>query len=337
MKRAFPKTFATAYSISLFSAYFGISLLPFLSEYLIRSFGIQVDMAVMGLLCLFLVPLGLILPSNETQNKFNSITNVLNRKPETKNVERHCNDDDTLPTTDDIHRDSRDEEMPLFNDIHSKDQCEENDLESRQMHRQWNKTDHNLFLSHPDVLLVLVVNCLYGYSWASWSIYLVPFGESVGLSSSMAVLMSTYGGVGGIMGNIYSVYLFCVDQANFVTVFGVPCTVFALCFISAMTSASFEAMVVYSVLSGFGISVMGITTMSMAPSTVCDDHFEVVVVLMYFLSGLFGEIGGCVTGALIDYTGSFHIAFGLVSMLNLLIAVMSCMWWFVRRCSWRNG
>ncbi|XP_071840822.1 monocarboxylate transporter 14-like [Apostichopus japonicus] len=328
MERAFRDSFPTAYSISLFAAYFGIAILPLLSEYLFKSFGIRVDMTVFGALCLIMVPVGLILPSKELKSS---------DKAQQRRGEEH------LPlTAEDFTRRNPNNNIASSSIMEQNRELSGYDRQRETVSTKLGSTEnlleekrlnHPLFSGHPDFLLVWAIGTMFGLTLSSWAIFLIPFGESAGLDSSTAVVMSLFGGIGGVLGDLYCICIFYKGLANILSGFALPSFLVFLSFIVTLISSEFPALALYSFISGFGIAVQGIASTSFTPSTLCDDHFEVAIVLSYFTGGIAAQLGSGLTGALIDITGSFSLAFGLLSVLNLFLSVVSLIWWIVRKNS----
>ncbi|XP_071840720.1 uncharacterized protein [Apostichopus japonicus] len=323
MKGSFQESFATVYSISLLSSPAGMAVLPLLSEYLLQTFGIRVDMAVFGLLSLILVPVGMLLPSTDPTllDKALQLSNESSSK-------RDENSDSLETNRGKLFDDKNEERIELIDDKHNQEANEGNNISEHLF--QQGKVNHSFVDSHPDFFLVLAFGFMFGYDMTSWSIFLVPFGEDVGLPSSLAVWMSTCGAIGFVIGDFYSVFLFYKDHASYLYCFGLPSVVTSVSIFAAIASSEFLAMVVFSALSGFGIATIGITTTSYIPSTVCEDHFEVAIVMFYFTVGISAQVGGAVTGIITDLTGSFYVAFGLLSFLNLAMVVLLLIWWLWR-------
>lgn len=290
MKETFQQSFSTAYGITLFASYFGISTLPLLSEYIVNSLNIHINMIVWGIFCLVFIPVGMFLPKSTYSG---DVTQPSTTSDSTEQCDHEGNESAFLT-------DEGNEKCRLFDDSGNAktDKAKQCSLivESKQTKRE---KDHTVFGGHRNFVLLLIAGVCFGYNISSWHLYSISFGEFVGLNSSTAVLMSTFGGIGGALGDAYAVLLFYTDQVNPWNGFALPSLLIVLSYSITLIANDFTAMSLYAALSGFGVAVQGMVCMGLLPFSVCEKHFRAAVVLTYFAEGIAWEIGGALSGRFI--------------------------------------
>ncbi|KAJ8040156.1 hypothetical protein HOLleu_14374 [Holothuria leucospilota] len=156
----------------------------------------------------------------------------------------------------------------------------------------------SLIISHPYVLVLVLLSSSYDYVLSSWSIFLVPLGESLGLTSETAVWLSTVSGLSGFVGRLFCIAMYFWSDINLQTGFTIPYLLIACGCLLTVFFKRFLWLAVAASLGGFGVAVLGNMTSTVIPACVCDKHFQVTVILLYTASGIMTQFGGIATGKL---------------------------------------
>lgn len=157
-------------------------------------------------------------------------------------------------------------------------------------------TKQGLLVGHPGALLLVCLHVVYDLNYAGWSIFLVPYGVSLGLESATAVWLSTFGGLGGLSGRLFCMFLFYSGYDGNVYGVALPAFIVAVGISLSLISYSFTTLLVTAFLSGFGLAAQASSLSAMVPSFVCKRHFKSCVVLMYTVGGVMSQLGGIITG-----------------------------------------
>lgn len=205
LKETFDDSFATVFSVSLMTANVGIAVLPVILAYLTDALGYESAMLVYSGLTGILIISGLLLPvSKETRTEESSAEK--DRLLEEKQngaavVENHVKDNvGKLVQDDDVFQG--------YSEYSSILRCIDSLIK--------------LFTIHPELMLVLLIEAIYGYGMSSWSIFLVPYCESVGFDSKTAVWLSSVGGLGGLLARLYCAFLYHTGRMNVIVGLALP-------------------------------------------------------------------------------------------------------------------
>ncbi|KAJ8048937.1 Monocarboxylate transporter 7 [Holothuria leucospilota] len=312
LKETFESTYPTAYSVTLLPSYIGIAVMPPLLEYLQREYGEHIGMIVFGVLSWTLMLSGLFTPSGKTDSKEEIEmadmemlhTNQLGNDT-TRGVQKSCNGAETTDMED------YNEQSKLFQHASSTtERVIEGDIKGMKIREngKCGESDETIVAwtgvkawiliakNHPEFLFLTFITILFDHGFTSWSIFLVPYGEYLGLDSSTAVWLSTLGGISGLVGRLFCIILFCVNRMNLSLGLLMPILCVTSAYVISLFYSSFLALAVVSILSGFGLSAQSCTLSSWVPSCVCEYNFKSAVYGFYALCGIMALSGGITTG-----------------------------------------
>ncbi|XP_072014386.1 monocarboxylate transporter 6-like isoform X1 [Amphiura filiformis] len=177
----------------------------------------------------------------------------------------------------------------------------------------------NLLTSIPFIARVILPAIVYGWTFASWLIYIVSFALSNGASMKQSAVVATCGGIGNAIIKIVLPYLNSIltyRQLMYIASFVMA--------VSLGLTTVFYGVIGMSLASFFfcsGIGIIG-TVLYFAIKEVVDEDQYTNAVAWYHVFYGFAMIGGAlVTGLIFDTTGSFILSFTLLAAVSLLIAV----------------
>ncbi|XP_071826445.1 monocarboxylate transporter 7-like [Apostichopus japonicus] len=341
LKESFGTSFATAYAVTGLAANVGIAVLPFLLKYLMGSFGDRTGMLIFGALSWTLIVTGAMLPSNKN-----------GKEEKVKEDYSLANEDDALDDIDEEpEKETNLDEAERIETLTTSDKLtnfEVSDMRRRPYERIENGDNTNcdvkrskinienikilfirfygVFQHHPALFLFMIVSSIQDHGYRSWSVFLIPYGEYLGIISEKAVLLSTIGGVAGIIGRLYCILLFSRYAMDVYLGFALPSLLITVSYTISFFCDQFHVLAVVAALTGFSYAVMSSANSGLIPSCVCDDHFKVTVVTLYTLWGIMVQLGGITTGLVVDLTGSYRISFGCLTVLSFLSYVVAFGW-----------
>lgn len=282
LKDAFGQSFALAYSTTLLASNVGIAVMPLFLERLLGYFAKHEAMLIFSSVYCTLLLLGLITPSRnnydgeDERSASETPQAIRNKKEKSNNAQEH------------------EELLLVLEGGVSPSQSEERVYENE------DKANRLVFLlqSHPCVFVLLLLCASYDFILSSWSIFLVPLGESFGLKSETAVWLSTLSGLSGFVGRLFCIAMYFWSNINLVTGFTIPYLLIACGCLLAVFLKKFLWLAGAASLGGFGVAVLGNMTSTVIPACVCDNHYQITVILVYTTSGIITQFGGIATGKL---------------------------------------
>ncbi|KAJ8048938.1 Monocarboxylate transporter 7 [Holothuria leucospilota] len=347
LKETFESAYPTAYSVTLLPSYIGIAVMPPLLEYLQREYGERIGMIVFGVLSWTLMLSGLFTPSGKTDSKDETeMTDIEILQTDqkgydsTQGIQKQSQDADyggLLNETTDIG--DYTEKSKLLRNSATTKEGEANNIKMRESEKKGklNKIiDAKRILkawvlivkNHPESLFLLFITILADYGFTSWSIFLVPYGEYLGLDSETAVWLSTLGGIAGLVGRFFCIFLFYIHRMKLPIGLLVPTLCVTSAYVISLFTNAFLALAVVSILSGFGLSVQACVVASWIHYCVCDDNFKTALYGFYVLAGMATLMGGIITGGIIDISGSYRVSFASLAILSFFQATAVLVWLF---------
>ncbi|KAJ8048934.1 Monocarboxylate transporter 7 [Holothuria leucospilota] len=347
LKETFESSYFTvAYSVTQLPSYIGIAVMPPLLEYLQREYGEHIGMIVFGVLSWTLMLSGLFTPSGKTVSKdeeeMNSDDNEIFQTDQkgygsTLGMQKLSHDvdrEEALNETTNIE-DCTDRSKVLLNASTTTDGGKKRIKMKKEKYGDSNDTIVawrglkawiSIAKNHPEFLFLTVIIILLDDSYTSWSIFLVPYGEYLGLDSSTAVWLSTLGGIAGLVGRLYCILLFSVNGMNLYIGVLIPVLCVTSAYVISLSYSSFYVLALVSCLSGFGLSAQGCTLPAWFPSCVCEYNFKTVLYGSYVLSGIMTLTGGITTGGIVDISGSYRVSFASLAILSFIQAIAVVFW-----------
>ncbi|XP_071828164.1 uncharacterized protein [Apostichopus japonicus] len=176
---------------------------------------------------------------------------------------------------------------------------------------------------HPLFTLCIIIHSLLSYSFVVWAVFLVPFGKTLGLPSDVAVLLSVFGGIGGLFGKIVVLFVFLSNRMNAITCSVIPATICTVSLSGYIFYQDFWTLAVSSLFCGFSLAYADCALCGILPRYVCKVHVRQGVAISNLFSGALMQLGGIISGALLDISGSFTIIFSIVIFINIASIVLA--------------
>ncbi|KAJ8023219.1 hypothetical protein HOLleu_35554 [Holothuria leucospilota] len=149
---------------------------------------------------------------------------------------------------------------------------------------------------HPKYAVCLTLGVASVYVYSSWAIFLVSFGESIGFSSILSIYLSTFGGIGGILGSWAVFMLFYYDKMNPFNGCFVPLVVNGVSLLASVCTTKFYVTAFLMFISGFSQGFLYATLCGFIPVLLCKYHLQQGVAIAFTLQGVSYQLGGLISG-----------------------------------------
>lgn len=161
----------------------------------------------------------------------------------------------------------------------------------------------NSLFRHPMLTLFCLLESIAFSLYVSWALFLVSLGTSSGLTTDQAVLLSTCGGIGGLIGTVASVMMFYYGIMSPVSGCLVPFLLNGLSLSFCVVFKSCYLLMTLTFLSGicFGVTINAF--FGLLPSVVCNDHFRQSLVIAYIFDGTGFQLGALTSGKMFIIDG----------------------------------
>ncbi|KAJ8023523.1 hypothetical protein HOLleu_35986 [Holothuria leucospilota] len=268
----FDDKFPVALSSREIGTYVGVALMPALMEYLRSTYGLQGSYLVLGAIAWNCIPCGLLLKHPPGKPTTHSLVVELKLICCAMNC---CRVENNSPSC------SKDnfgrvllEKFTSFVKLFSLAPA----------------------IAHPRFAIYLILHSMLYYTLAAWALYLVPFGVSTGLSQTIAVYLSTAGGLGGFVGKVLAIVLFHFDKMNIFLAGVFPSIICCFGLAGYTLTTDYIWLLIFSSICGFSIALADSALSAMLPLFVCDLHLKQASALSYLFGGVCMLLGGIVSG-----------------------------------------
>lgn len=293
MKATFKESFPLAHMLATPGLNIGSATMPLLLEHLMNLLGNDFGILSFGLFCMAIILAGCILPVpaeiyDTRSDKDDAIDGNVNE--ETSGLLSSGSND--AITSGDGERSNRESEG-----IRSS---------------SWKEIKFFFCVPcrHPQVAFLFLTSIFLDASYICWSIYLVPYGEYLGLDSKTAVWLSTIGGSSAFVGRVLSIIILHQNMSYRFTSFLLPSLVTVIGYIFSLFFDGFWIISLTALLSGLGIGMqMGLPS-SILPYWVCDNCFKSGLVWRYTIAGISCQLGAMAIG-------KSHIPSSKVTYINV--------------------
>ena len=149
-------------------------------------------------------------------------------------------------------------------------------------------------LRNASFVVVLIISGVYGYTFAAWGIYIISLLESKDLFTSQAVAVATAGGIGKLAVMMMMPPLNDRFGVSFLMYFSSIIQFISMvmhCFIQ-----SYTLLIPASVLFGIGQGILSVEVYILGHEVVGEDKGVQAVTWIHLFYGLFGTLGGVITG-----------------------------------------
>ncbi|KAJ8033382.1 Monocarboxylate transporter 2 [Holothuria leucospilota] len=150
--------------------------------------------------------------------------------------------------------------------------------------------------AHKHLATVFIVEFIEYYIFVSWALFLVSLGTTLGLSSEEAVLLSTAGGMGGLLGRILTVLISYADKLNAISSSLIPFVTTGLVFIVLGFLSNFYMIAALVFISGVSLGYSSSAVLSLVPTVVCRNHYQGAVNVEIIVEGVAMQFAGLLSG-----------------------------------------
>ncbi|KAJ8023525.1 Monocarboxylate transporter 2 [Holothuria leucospilota] len=185
-------------------------------------------------------------------------------------------------------------------------------------------------IEHPRFAIFLIIHSFFYYTFTAWALFLVPFGISIGISKTVAVYLSTAGGIGGFVGKILAVAVFHFEKMNIISAGIIPSVICCIGLTGYILTTDYFLLLIFSSFCGFSLAFGDSALSAVVPEYLCQKHLKQGTSLSYTFGGIFMMLGGIVSGAILDILFSYVYLFGATIAFNIIIIILCAVLWCTR-------
>nr|XP_054772303.1 uncharacterized protein LOC129280288 [Lytechinus pictus] len=179
-----------------------------------------------------------------------------------------------------------------------------------------------LFMATKPFFLICIPSFFfYVYTLNAWVLFLVPHAEYLGISSSQAVFLSSFGGVGGLIGRLIVIGLL-YKKIDMFKIFIVVGFINSLSFFLDFIGESFLVRSVLAFIQGVCFFIQDTSCATFLKFVLRDEsNFSFALGLTMLVHGCGSITTGVVTGALLDFTQSYTKVFMITGISSACFTV----------------
>ncbi|XP_071828472.1 monocarboxylate transporter 12-like [Apostichopus japonicus] len=309
-----PDHFASLMPLATLGGYCGVVLLPIIIEVLLENYGLRGAFCLFGALSWNTIPCGLLLVNGKGK-QYENLSNSVDKSEPSQEVEA------------------------VDKDSHNFTNLKYGLLTLMKYFRFFAiilKEHLSLFLDLTFTLFFITANTRR-FPSDTWTLFLIPYNQELGMTKSNAVFISAVGGFGGIVGRF-------VAAASFkLTKIISPLTLFALCYcLNAIIFASFSLWnnPIFLTFCGFSsallLSFLAGTTSGILLQLSSPETFRPAFGLLHFGCGIFSIFAGILSGKSYDVFGSFAVMFEVNALINAVSCVLVVVIIVLRKLNYKN-
>ncbi|KAJ8027033.1 hypothetical protein HOLleu_32048 [Holothuria leucospilota] len=167
-----------------------------------------------------------------------------------------------------------------------------------------------VLVRNPDIWFLCSTSFLHYFNMIGWALFLVSLGEELGYSRSRAVLLSSCGGFGALLGRVWTLILFFHNVHNPFQFFGIPALMQCASFIGIVfTRNMFYLSAIMTLVSGISFGTTGAATVGVCALKTSNEDFTTALTILFMICAFGNEIGGGVCGKCLN---DIHIAVTLL-------------------------
>lgn len=303
--------FPTASSASTLFQFVGMSSLPLLVKVFEDAYGVNQSLLLFGAIMWHLVACGVAL---RVPHRLKNLPNVEESQREKEYHESESKEMSTKSEKDEEEEEK--EEISPKNDI-----TQQQTVVTRAL---WLHCFSSVAV-HRNFAFVLIFVMAACFCTSSWSIFLVSHGKAQGLTDEFAVLLTTAGGVGGLIGKVTGTVLFHFHKMNpYVCCF--PYVITGLAFLICALVRNAYVIFGFTFVAGLTQGLSSCGMYGTVPMIVCKYHLPQAFALLSFSRGLTIQCSGLFSGLLHDAFGSTRYVFGFNALLCFLVSPLMFLW-----------
>ncbi|XP_071840652.1 monocarboxylate transporter 2-like [Apostichopus japonicus] len=285
-----PNEFPIAMSVFVMFENVGISILPAVLQILRNQYGLQNSLIVFGAVVWNTVVMG-----------------VAAKEPHIA----------TNYVTDEAVSDAEGEDTPSS----KKNQEAENMFQKVRL-------EMSSFLKHKHALIIIVIESVSLYLFVSWALFLVPVGKTFGFSDFEAVSLSSFGGIGGLIGRVVATLMFYFQKMNAVTSSFVPLLATGVTLLLTVMFRSYYLVSGVVFICGMSQAVVSSGMYGLISTMVCPRHYKAALAAECFLGGFAMQLSGLISGYIRDLTGSGIYVFVVNGAISVSLTPVAILWAF---------
>lgn len=257
----FGDLFYLAYSLRDTFFYVGVTAMPPALEYVRGKYGLHAAFLILGAITWNGVVAGVLLKPSH-----NAKVTSKNENEESKDPENCCN------------------------------KSEKDTFDGNYSHTSF--VGISALTNHPLFSVCVLLHSLTNFNFVVWTLFLVPYGTSLGYPPEVAVYLSTLGGIGGFAGKIVVIIVFYYGKMNQILSNAVPGVIFGTALVGYILCENYLLLLLFSFWSGLSLAFADASTCAMVTRYICNQHLRHGIVMFYLCGGTFIQLGGTVAGNL---------------------------------------
>ncbi|KAJ8029959.1 Monocarboxylate transporter 4 [Holothuria leucospilota] len=175
-----------------------------------------------------------------------------------------------------------------------------------------------VFHCHKRFIFIYLITILEIVNFVGWAMLMVPYAESVGIASHIAVFLSTICGASGFVGKLLAAIFVYFDHMHPFTVTVIPSIGVAFAYWITFTWNNFAGFALASFLSGFLISFQAAMNVCLVNFEICHAHFKSGMTWLHSSEAVSFVLGGVLPGYVRDVMGDFRHVFELLLLICVL-------------------
>ncbi|XP_038072199.1 monocarboxylate transporter 13-like [Patiria miniata] len=291
----FPESFATVNGISFAAGTVGMMALPPIAEWLIGLYGWRAALFLLGTATFNVCVFGALLRPCSAKSCSSTRYQKLHHEDEVSAAEKVRDDDGAVGAI------SRKCEA-----------CNGFLLE---------RFDPKMFITEPRFSLFQLPSFVMGAVYSGWQLFLVPHSVALGYDSQTSSFLSTFGGLGSLVGRLTSGFLTDRDLIKPMDLFILACLLCGVsCLIDPLAVSSLPALAGLATAVGLAIGYTYPLTFVITRDLVGEDERQMAALGWLYLFAGAGQIfGGTISGWTYDVTSDYEIVFMMYGGLSLLV------------------
>ncbi|XP_071828450.1 monocarboxylate transporter 12-like [Apostichopus japonicus] len=309
-----PDHFASLMPLATLGGYVGIVLLPGIVEVFLENYGLHGAFCLYGALTCNMIPCGLLLIGGKGK-QYENLSNSVGKSEPSQEVEA------------------------FDEDIHNFTNLKYGMLPLMKYFRFFAsvlKEHLSLFLDLTFTLFFITANTRR-FPSDNWTLFLIPYNQELGMTKTNAVIISAFGGIGGIFGRFVAAASFKVTNIiSPLTLFALYYCFNALVFASFSLWSNFKFLIFCGFSSGLLLSLIAGTTSGLLLQFSSPKTFQRAYSLLHFGCGIFSIFAGILSGKSYDVFGSFAVMFEVDALINAVSCVLVVVIIVLRKLNYKN-
>ncbi|XP_022105259.1 monocarboxylate transporter 12-like [Acanthaster planci] len=180
--------------------------------------------------------------------------------------------------------------------------------------------DPKLFVTEPRFSLFQVPSFLAGAVFSGWQLFLVPHAVALGYGNQKSSFLSTFAGLGSLLGRLTSGFLTDHRLIKPMDLFSLACLLCGVsCMIDLLAVSSFTALSGLATLTGLAIGYTYPLTFAVTHDLIAEERRMAAFGWQYLSLGAGQIFGGAVSGWTYDMTNNYEVVFLMYGGLSFAV------------------